>query len=77
MRQIKDTLTQESSEIAEINKKIEKILAIIEKDTTSNTGPEASSNDHHPKPTTKTTKSTPHKPAVAKIEETPTIQHET
>ena len=71
MRQIK-------SETAEINEKIEKILAIIEKDTTNNTGPEASSNDHYPKPTTKTTtKSTPHKPAVAKIEEIPTIQHET
>ena len=81
MRQIKDMLTKESSETAEMNNKIEKILAVIEdlrKDITSNTGPEASSDGHHPKHTTKTTtKSTPHKPAVAKIEETPTIQHET
>ena len=83
MRQIKDMLTKESSEATDMNKKIENILEAIEdlrKHITSKATSDVSSDSHHSKPTTKTTKGysniTPHK-FVVKIEETPTTQHET
>ena len=82
MKQIKDMLIKQSSEATEINKKIENILAVIEdlrKVVENKTTPEASFDDHHPKPNINehNHNTTPHKSFVVKIEEFPTIQHET
>ena len=82
MKQIKDMLTKQSSEATEINKKIENILAVIEdlrKVIENKTTPEAPFGGHHPKPTINEHyhNTVPYKPFVVKIEEFPTIQHET
>ena len=80
MRQIKDMLTKESTEVEVINEKIEKIFQVIEdlrNDIMNKTTPEA---DHNPITSTNTSinikDDTPQK-FVLQIQQAPIVEHET